>query len=212
MLSEAPFRRPDSEDRSKISGEQCWDTTLQLQLDTASPPPSLPAPPQRVPSILTGQSSAIKTAHSTDQCIPMFAQPGKPAGLSSFEKLMKDLETKEAETTSKQHTPLIDPSDGGVKKGGVKKGRHRDWMNFVTLGENEHKYDIKEDKEDRKVDEKQKVELQSDVQKEKEEIFDRKQQNKEQKIEKEQQDFEEVEQKCEEELHLELSPPAVVSL
>ena len=136
----------------------------------------------------------------------MSVQPGKPAGPSSFEKLMKDLETKEAETTSKQHSPLTGPSDGGVEK-----GRHRDWMNFVTLGEHEHKYDIKEDKEDRKVDEKQKVELQCDVQKEKEEIFDRKQQNKEQKIEKEQRDFE-VEQKCEEELHLELSPPAVVSL
>ena len=195
VLSEAPFRRPDSEDRPKIPREHCWDTTLQLKLD--SPLPS----PQKVPSVRNGQPSAVEAALDADQCMPTSAQSGKSVRLSSFEMLMRDLETKEANAVTKQLTTVS------------VEGRHRDWMNFVTLGENEQNCDVeleKKSEEQQKFESQQKIESQYDINVEEGSTFNGKQQKVEQ-IER--QEVIKAEQKCEIELdHLVLSPSAVVSL
>ena len=189
VLSEAPFRRTDSEDRPKISREHCWDTTLQLKLD--SPLSS----PQKVPSVLNGQPSAVEAALDADQCMPASAQSGKSVRLSSFEILMRDLETKEANAVTKQFTTVS------------VEGRHRDWMNFVTLGENEQNCDVELEK---KSEEQQKFESQYDIKVEEGSTSNGKQQKVEQK---EHQEVIKAEQKCEIELdHLVSSPSAVVSL
>ena len=142
MLSEAPIKQPDSAVAHRLPIELCGDSTLRQQyhLNTVTPP-------QRVSTHTTSIPPSNKPS-SGDQIISSHSSPvelGKP-GLSAFEILIQDLENKGAMADQ------CAPAGGEGEAEGHVMGRHRDWMNFVTICDHEQEHNVTGNEEKEKID------------------------------------------------------------
>ena len=146
MLSEAPIKQPDSAVAHRLPIQLCGDSTLQQKyhLNTVTPP-------QLVSTHATSIPPSNKPS-SGDQIMSSHSRPvglSKP-GLSAFEILIQDLENKGAMADQ-----CAQASGEGEAERHVVMGRHRDWMNFVTICDHEQEHYVTENEEqkhEKKID------------------------------------------------------------